>query len=149
MLSRRRFLRGCGAAVALPFFDVGGARAAASKPPRRAAFIYIPNGVVQSTWHPKDTGRDFTLSPTLEPLAPVRKKISLFTGLDRIKVAGTDGHAQAGTCWINNYNLTPAEIPFGGFKQSGIGRENGLAAVEHYTQLKTVYVELGDVEAPY
>ena len=56
---------------------------------------------------------------------------------------------EAGTCWINNYNITPVEIPFGGTKQSGIGRENGLAALEHYTQLKTVYVELGDVDSPY
>ncbi|HET8727774.1 MAG TPA: betaine-aldehyde dehydrogenase [Alphaproteobacteria bacterium] len=56
---------------------------------------------------------------------------------------------QAGTCWINNYNVTPIEMPFGGYKQSGIGRENSHAAIEHYTQLKSVYVELGDVEAPY
>ena len=56
---------------------------------------------------------------------------------------------EAGTCWINNYNITPVEIPFGGYKQSGIGRENGLAALEHYTQLKSVYVELGDVDSPY
>ncbi len=56
---------------------------------------------------------------------------------------------KAGTCWINNYNITPSEMPFGGYKQSGIGRENGRAAVEHYTQIKSVYVELGDVEAPY
>ena len=54
-----------------------------------------------------------------------------------------------GICWINNYNITPIEMPFGGVKQSGIGRENGLAAVEHYTQLKSVYVELGDVDSPY
>ena len=56
---------------------------------------------------------------------------------------------QAGTCWINNYNITPIEMPFGGYKQSGIGRENGRAAIEHYTQIKSVYVELGDVECPY
>ena len=56
---------------------------------------------------------------------------------------------QAGTCWINNYNLTPVEVPFGGVKRSGIGRENGLATIGHYTQLKTVYVELGHVECPY
>jgi betaine-aldehyde dehydrogenase len=56
---------------------------------------------------------------------------------------------QAGTCWINNYNITPVEIPFGGVKQSGVGRENGHAAVEHFTQRKTVYVELGDVDSPY
>ncbi|WP_137388084.1 betaine-aldehyde dehydrogenase [Rhodoligotrophos defluvii] len=55
----------------------------------------------------------------------------------------------AGTCWINTYNVTPIEIPFGGFKQSGIGRENSLAAIEHYTQLKTVYVETGKLAAPY
>ena len=56
---------------------------------------------------------------------------------------------EAGTCWINNYNITPIEMPFGGVKQSGIGRENSLAALEHYTQLKSVYVELGDVDSPY
>ncbi len=56
---------------------------------------------------------------------------------------------QAGTCWINNYNLTPIEMPFGGAKQSGLGRENGRAAIEHYSQLKSVYVEMGDVDCPY
>ncbi len=49
---------------------------------------------------------------------------------------------QAGTCWVNSYNLTPIEMPFGGMKQSGLGRENGLAALQHYTQLKSVYVAL-------
>ncbi|WP_414982049.1 betaine-aldehyde dehydrogenase [Congregibacter sp.] len=56
---------------------------------------------------------------------------------------------QAGTCWINNYNVTPIEMPIGGYKQSGLGRENGPTAIEHYTQLKSVYVELGDVDCPY
>lgn len=56
---------------------------------------------------------------------------------------------RAGIVWINTYNLAPIEMPFGGVKQSGIGRENSLAAIEHYTQRKTVYVELGDVESPY
>jgi len=56
---------------------------------------------------------------------------------------------QAGTCWINHYNVTPVELPFGGVKMSGLGRENGRAALEHYTQLKSVYVAMGDVDAPY
>jgi len=56
---------------------------------------------------------------------------------------------QAGTCWINHYNVTPIELPFGGMKMSGLGRENGRAAIEHYTQLKSVYVAMGDVDAPY
>ncbi|NMG38940.1 betaine-aldehyde dehydrogenase [Chelativorans sp. ZYF759] len=59
------------------------------------------------------------------------------------------GELQAGICWINAYNLTPVEIPFGGYKQSGIGRENGLAALAHYSQIKSVYVETGDVDSPY
>jgi betaine-aldehyde dehydrogenase len=56
---------------------------------------------------------------------------------------------EAGTCWINAYNLTPVEGPFGGAKMSGVGRENGRAAVEHYTQVKSVYVGMGPVDAPY
>jgi betaine-aldehyde dehydrogenase len=56
---------------------------------------------------------------------------------------------EAGTCWINQYNITPIEMPFGGVKLSGLGRENGRAAIEHYTQLKSVYVALGDIDAPY
>ena len=56
---------------------------------------------------------------------------------------------EAGTCWINHYNITPVELPFGGVKMSGLGRENGRAAIEHYTQLKSVYVALADIEAPY
>ena len=56
---------------------------------------------------------------------------------------------QAGTCWINTYNLTPVEMPFGGYKQSGIGRENALAALGHYSQIKSVYVETGDVQSPF
>ena len=56
---------------------------------------------------------------------------------------------EAGTCWINHYNVTPVELPFGGVKRSGLGRENGRAAIEHYTQLKSVYVAMGDIDAPY
>ncbi|HWY95880.1 MAG TPA: betaine-aldehyde dehydrogenase [Steroidobacteraceae bacterium] len=56
---------------------------------------------------------------------------------------------QAGTCWINQYNVTPIELPFGGVKLSGLGRENGRAAIEHYTQLKSVYVAMGNIDAPY
>ncbi len=56
---------------------------------------------------------------------------------------------EAGTCWINHYNVTPVELPFGGAKRSGLGRENGKAAIEHYSQLKSVYVALAPVQAPY
>ena len=53
---------------------------------------------------------------------------------------------EAGSIWINTFNLAPPEVPFGGFKMSGVGRENGLAAIEHFTQTKTIYVEMNDVD---
>ncbi|XP_042907116.1 4-trimethylaminobutyraldehyde dehydrogenase A isoform X2 [Parasteatoda tepidariorum] len=56
---------------------------------------------------------------------------------------------QAGIVWINNYNLFPPEVPFGGYKMSGYGRENGLASINEFTQLKTVYVEMNeDIDCP-
>ena len=56
---------------------------------------------------------------------------------------------EAGTCYINTYNLAPVEMPFGGMKMSGVGRENSKAAIEHYSQVKSVYVGMGPVDAPY
>ena len=56
---------------------------------------------------------------------------------------------QAGSCFINSYNDAPVEAPFGGMKLSGIGRENSKNAIEHYSQLKSVYVRMGDVDAPF
>jgi len=55
----------------------------------------------------------------------------------------------AGTTWINAYNLTPVEAPFGGVKASGIGRENGRAALDHWSRVKSVYVGTGPVAAPF
>lgn len=56
---------------------------------------------------------------------------------------------EAGSCWINSYNLAPVEVPFGGSKRSGVGRENSRAAIEYYSQLKSVYVGMGPVDCPY
>jgi len=50
---------------------------------------------------------------------------------------------EAGICWINTWGESPAEMPVGGYKQSGVGRENGLTTLEHYTRLKSIQVELG------
>lgn len=50
---------------------------------------------------------------------------------------------RAGTIWINCYDVFDAAAPFGGFKMSGMGRELGEAALEHYTELKTVTMNLG------
>src|SRR3984957_15142572 len=50
---------------------------------------------------------------------------------------------KAGTVWVNCYHVVDTTTPFGGFKMSGQGRENGEAALEHYTEMKTVTVKLG------
>ncbi len=56
---------------------------------------------------------------------------------------------EAGSCFINSYNDAPVEAPFGGSKLSGVGRENSKAAIEHYSQMKSVYVRMGAVDAPF
>ena len=72
-IARRTFLRGCGAVLALPFLDAMQARGAeGARAPKRVAFFYTPNGVAQKAWHPSEAGHDFVLSPTLQPLHPVR-----------------------------------------------------------------------------
>ena len=50
---------------------------------------------------------------------------------------------QAGICWINSWGESAPEMPVGGYKQSGVGRENGLSTLQHYTRIKSVQVELG------
>ena len=56
---------------------------------------------------------------------------------------------QAGICWINSWGDSPAEMPVGGYKESGVGRENGPETLLHYTQVKSVFVRLDDLESPY
>src|SRR5438132_12171823 len=53
---------------------------------------------------------------------------------------------KAGTVWVNCYHVVDTSTPFGGFKMSGQGRENGEAALEHYTETKTVTIKLGKPE---
>jgi aldehyde dehydrogenase (NAD+) len=52
---------------------------------------------------------------------------------------------RAGTVWVNSYNTLHWQLPFGGYKESGIGRELGEAALDNYIQTKTVSIRLGDV----
>lgn len=56
---------------------------------------------------------------------------------------------QAGSLYINNYNVYPVGVPFGGYKKSGFGRENGQDTLNYYSQMKSIYVEMNDVECPY
>jgi hypothetical protein len=99
-VGRRAVLRGAGAAVALPWLD-SLARALSCQrfvrecePPRpvRLAVLYMPNGAWPQAWNPSAEGRDWELTPTLEPLAPVRGDVLVLTGLRNANSADGDGH---------------------------------------------------------
>ena len=115
-LSRRTILRGAGATLGLPFLESmvpGGLMASAPAPPKRVAFFYMPNGVVQSDWHPESGGKDFALPRSLQPLSGLKERIGLFTGLDREFRGGTGVHAQAACSWLSS--SPPSEALDGGF----------------------------------
>ncbi|WP_428306466.1 DUF1552 domain-containing protein [Lacipirellula sp.] len=84
---RRTFLRGLGAAMALPFMESALPRSAwasaanAGKAPLRMAFLFIPNGAHMPDWTPTTEGANFVLPKTLEPLAKVQQKIQVLSGL--------------------------------------------------------------------
>jgi hypothetical protein len=102
-ISRRTALRGLGTVVALPLLEcmapAAGRAGPAVKPPRRLAFVYVPNGVHMPEWTPKGTGADFELPSILEPLQPLKKELLVLTGLalDAARPHGDGGgdHARA------------------------------------------------------
>ncbi len=83
-LSRRTVLRGMGAAIALPFLDamVPAALATqAARPASRFLAFYVPNGMAMEYWSPETEGRDFELTPILEPLAPFKDQMLVLSGI--------------------------------------------------------------------
>jgi len=83
-LPRRTVLRWLGATLSLPLLDAmfpAGARAQARKPIHRFQTFYVPNGMAMQHWLPTATGRDFALTPILEPLAPYRNQVTILSGL--------------------------------------------------------------------
>ncbi len=107
-LPRRTFLRGLGTAVALPMLEAmlpaRALAAGSAKFPTRMAFIYIPNGVVQNQWTPKQEGESFQLPRILEPLAAHKDDLLVMSGLAHDKArANGDGpgdHARANATFL-------------------------------------------------
>lgn len=110
-ISRRTVLRGMGATIALPWLEVmatassigAGGTTASSRlaAPKRLAFMYIPNGVIGSQWFPNQTGTEFELPASLEPLAGLKSEITVVSGLNRTYLTG-EPHSQAGSCWLTS-----------------------------------------------
>jgi len=93
-LSRRTILRGAGASLALPWLEaMMPARAsAAARPPVRMAILYMANGTREDMWTPQGDGRDFELSPTLQPLADLKNELIVPTNLWNLSAKGAEGH---------------------------------------------------------
>jgi hypothetical protein len=119
-LSRRTFLRGTGAAIALPWLDAmaaapalgatpaittGKGISATSGPPTRLACLFFPNGVWKKSWIPEKTGSDFSLPFALEPLAPFRDKLAIFSNLDKANSRGGDGHYAKTANWLTGLEV--------------------------------------------
>src|SRR5438270_13485845 len=115
VLSRRTMLRGLGVGMALPLLDAmvpSLARTAAGailagaggKAPVRMAFIFLPNGMWIPNFLPKQTGPNFELTPTLEPLKNVRRDFSVISGLaqDAARAHGDGGgdHARSASAFL-------------------------------------------------
>jgi hypothetical protein len=122
-LSRRTFLRGTGAAIALPFLEAmwpRSARAQAAASARRFLAWYVPNGIHMVDWTPANTGANYTLSPILAPLAPIRDEVLVLTGLaNRPAQVATAGDHARGTGSF----LTARTVK----KTDGADIENGIS----------------------
>lgn len=95
-MHRRRFLRAAGVCLGLPWLPSLARRAAAAaeaaRPPRRLAYLYVPNGVNVARWQVEGEGADFRFSPTLEPLEPFRRDVTVISGLNHENATkGPDG----------------------------------------------------------
>ena len=114
-ISRRAMLRGLGAMIALPYLDImGGSRTLAAvtgqSEPARLACFYIPGAINQYNWFPGDTGFDYALAPSHQPLAHLREQFSVLTNLSHIQ-GRISGHEHPYN-WLTgtNIKLTPGTI---------------------------------------
>ncbi len=126
-LTRRHFLRGLGACIALPAFEslvrpsmglaattavdsvTGKLAATAAGAPLRMAVVYFPNGAIQPSWWPTGEGKDFQLARTMQPLQKLKDKFQVLSGLDDVSaLPGPDGagdHARASGTFLTGVRV--------------------------------------------
>jgi hypothetical protein len=105
-VSRRTVLKGAGASIALPLLEAmvpagtAWANTAAGKPIKRFAFVGFPHGAIMDRWSPKETGADYTMSPILQPLEPLRKHLTIVSGLRNKPAETPEPHAYIEQGWL-------------------------------------------------
>ena len=146
-LHRRTFLKGVGATLGLPLLEAmlpaSGLAAQSAGAPKRMAFVFVPNGVIVPDWTVKGEGADWQLSPTLEPLAKVKDRVCVVSGLmqdnARAKGDGPGDHARSSAAFLTGAHPV---------KTSGVDIKVGqsvdqVAADKAGRQTKLPSIELG------
>jgi Protein of unknown function (DUF1552) len=105
-ITRRTVLKGAGVAVALPFLDAmvpaaTALAATAAAPQPRLGFFYFPHGAIMEKWTPATNGRDFEMSPILEPLKPFRNQLTVFSNIGNKPGESRAVHALVPATWLS------------------------------------------------
>ena len=158
-MPRRTFLRGVGAAIALPWLDaMKPALSAATVAPQRLGFFYVPNGMYLPNFHPAGNGGSaFELTPVLTPLASVREHVVVLSGLSNMPVLANDQgggvHTRNHAGWLSGVlpkrtegaNITSAKTA-DQYAADKLGADTPLRSIE--LTLESNY-QVGNCEAGY
>jgi hypothetical protein len=139
-LSRRTFLRGAGTTVTLPLLDAmipaaTALAATAAKPAPRLGFFYLPHGAIMKQWTPQQVGRDFQFSPILNSMEPLRKQVTIVSGLGNHPAASPSPHSIVPGTWLSCVHPRVGQSPFGGvtadqLAAAHIGQDTPLPSLE-------------------
>ena len=147
-ISRRTLLRGAGVAIGLPLMNAmlpQRARAAsAAKPPVRMAALYFPNGVWQDAWIPKQTGENYELPFSLEPIAGVKDRVLVVSNLDKQHSREGDGHYAKTANFLTGLKVrktTGKEISSGGISMDQYAAQQ----IGHLTPLPSLELAIDPV----
>jgi hypothetical protein len=149
-ISRRTVLRGLGTTIALPLLDamvpaLTALQKTPAAPVRRLGVVYHPNGVIYENWLPKGTGRDFTLSPVLEPLEPFKNQLIVVTNLSshQAEALGDGGgdHSRASGTYLTGVHVKKSDSVVG----NGMSMDQIAAkSFERETQLSSLQLTADD-----
>jgi hypothetical protein len=147
-IPRRTMLRGVGACVALPLLDAMvpalSALARTATPKRRLGVVYVPMGIVMRHWTPTAEGTSFELPQILQPLASLRERLVLLSGLANTQAKSLDGepaggHGRIGGAFLTGVHVKPTE---GADFRAGISMDQ-IAAKELGLHTELASLELG------
>src|SRR5580692_5388519 len=150
-IQRRTVLKGVGAAVALPILDAmipastAFADTVAAKTVKRFAFVGFPHGAIMDRWSPKETGTNYTMSDILKPLEPLRKHLTIVSGLRNKPAETPEPHAYIEQGWLTC--VKPADFGKAG-PDSGVSADQlAVRYVGQDTRLPSLELSVGQGSA--